>query len=79
MGEVKLLIAKGVALKPFTIASDTGFSRLLDQPQTLIDPKTPKGWVNFYRTDDYAATAYFYLDKPESNLKDLAKVEEMVG
>ena len=76
--QVKQLIAKGVRLQPITIANDTGFTRLLDQPQSLNNPKTPKGWVNFYRTDDYAATAYFYLDKPESNLKDLAKLEERV-
>ena len=76
--QIKQLIAKGVALQPITIASNTGFTRLLDQPQALTDPNPPKGWVNFYRTDNYAATAYFYLDKPESNLKELAKVEERV-
>jgi hypothetical protein len=30
---------------------------------------------NFYRSDDVSATAYFYLDKPSSNLLDLPAVE----
>jgi len=51
---------------------------LLDNPIALTDSKFPKGWINFYRIDDYSATAYFYLDKPVSNLKALAPVEERV-
>jgi len=31
--------------------------------------------TNYYRRDDVCATAYFYLDKPESNLPDLPAVE----
>jgi len=31
----------------------------------------PKGWTNFYRSDDISATAYFYLDKPVCNLPPL--------
>ena len=27
--------------------------------------------TNYYRSDDVCATAYFYLDKPESNLPEL--------
>jgi hypothetical protein len=34
-------------------------------------PGSPKGWTNFYRRDDISATAYFYLDKPSSNLPAL--------
>jgi len=33
-------------------------------------------WLNFYRSDDYAATAYFYLDRPVSNLPVLPPVGE---
>lgn len=33
-----------------------------------MDPKFPKGWTCFWRRDDVCATAYFYLDKPSSNL-----------
>ncbi|HTK22344.1 MAG TPA: glycoside hydrolase family 172 protein, partial [Mucilaginibacter sp.] len=76
--EVKAIVSKGTPLKPVTIAGDKGFTRLLDHPQELADSDFPKGWVNFYRVDDYSATAYFYLDKPESNLKELVSVEERV-
>jgi len=31
--------------------------------------------TNYYRRDDVCATAYFYLDKPESNLPELPAVE----
>jgi hypothetical protein len=31
--------------------------------------------TNFYRRDDVCATAYFYLDKPESNLPELPGLE----
>ena len=39
----------------------------------LLDPVTPKDalaqagpndWTNFYRSDDYAVTAYYYLNRP---------------
>ncbi|HJP63861.1 MAG TPA: glycoside hydrolase family 172 protein [Mucilaginibacter sp.] len=76
--EVKALVTKGVPLKPISVATDNGFTRLLDNPIALTDSKFPKGWINFYRIDDYSATAYFYLDKPVSNLKALAPVEERV-
>lgn len=32
-------------------------------------------YANFYRSDDVSSTAYFYLDKPESNLPPLQSVE----
>ena len=76
--ELKSAIAKGAKLKPVTVAGTKGFTRLLDHPQEITDSNFPNGWVNFYRIDDYSATAYFYLDKPVSNLKELAGVEERV-
>ncbi len=76
--EVKSLQAKGVALTPVTVAEAHGFTRLFEHPQSLTDSNFPKGWVNFYRVDDYSATAYFYLDRPESKLKELAPVAERI-
>jgi len=76
--EVKAIAAKGVPLIPVSVAGDHGFTRLMDKPVALTDGNFPKGWVNFYRVDDYAATAYFYLDKPVSGLKELAGVDERV-
>lgn len=41
----------------------------------ILDPNAKfKGWTNFYRSDDVSATAYFYLDKPSSNLPKLQPV-----
>jgi hypothetical protein len=77
-GEVKALQARGVSLIPVSVAGGHDFIKLLEAPKKLTDPDFPKGWVNFYRSDDYSATAYFYLDKPQSNLKDLAPVAERV-
>jgi hypothetical protein len=76
--EVKSAIAKGAQLKPVTVAGASAFTRLLDHPQAITDADFPNGWVNFYRIDDYSATAYFYLDTPVSNLKELAGVAERV-
>jgi len=76
--EVKALQAKGVALTPITVAGEHGFTRLFEHPQQLTDNNLPYSWVNFYRVDDYSATAYFYLDRPESKLKELAPVAERV-
>lgn len=33
------------------------------------------GFANFYRSDDVSATAYFYLDKPQSNLQVLPSLQ----
>ena len=37
----------------------------------LSKPGLPGGWVNFYRSDDVSAAAYFYLDRPENDLPAL--------
>jgi len=42
----------------------------------ILDPTLPEGWMNFYRSDDYSAVAFFYLDRPTSNLPQLADVEQ---
>jgi hypothetical protein len=76
--EVKAIQAKGIPLTPVTVAAAKGFSTLLANPMALTDSNFPQGWVNFYRIDDYSATAYFYLDKPESNLTELAPVAERI-
>jgi hypothetical protein len=40
----------------------------------LEDPNYPEAWTNFYRSDDLAATAYFYLDKPTNDLPPLQSI-----
>ena len=50
--------------------SRNNFQQLLTRvPQVpLSDPSLPDGHTNFYRSDDVAAVAYFYLDRPENGL-----------
>jgi hypothetical protein len=77
-GEVRRLLLNGVSLMPVSVGGEHQFLRLLETPKKITDPDFPKGWVNFYRSDDYSATAYFYLDKPEDNLKEVAPVEQRI-
>jgi len=50
--------------------------RLLDMQNVpdLFSDEFPNGATGFYRSDDVSATAYFYLDKPESDLPELPPV-----
>lgn len=51
----------------------------MEKPLKLEDPEFPDGVSsNFYRRDDVCATAYFYLDKPASNLPDIQTVDVRV-
>jgi len=54
--------------------------KLLEEknPPKLEDGNFPNGWTNFYRLDDYSATAYFYLDSPTDGLPALASRERRV-
>jgi hypothetical protein len=76
-GDVRAAQRRGARLIPVTVAADS-FYRLLETPKALSDPGFPNGWTNFYRSDDYSATAYFYLDKPVDDLKELVPVAERV-
>jgi len=70
----------GAPLIPVTIdpGSRNNFQQLLTrQPQVpLSDPSLPDGHTNFYRSDDVAAVAYFYLDRPENGLPRIAAPSE---
>ena len=72
--------AKGASLIPVSVAGDNTFIKLFDEPKqrNLEDKDFPMGWVNFYRQDDVSTTAYFYLDKPTSQLPALAPVADRV-
>jgi hypothetical protein len=73
----------GAPLIPVTIdpGSRTNFQQLLTrQPQVpLSDPSLPDGHTNFYRSDDVAAVAYFYLDRPENRLPPIAPAAQRVA
>jgi hypothetical protein len=40
----------------------------------VMDTNFPQGWTNYYREDDVSSTAYFYLDKPTSDLPGLQRL-----
>jgi hypothetical protein len=73
--------AKGANIVPVWLLGKEGNKtvqrRLLDEanPPKPEDENFPVTSTNFYRSDDVSATAYFYLDKPESNLPELASIE----
>ncbi|MBN9384687.1 MAG: DUF2961 domain-containing protein [Chitinophagaceae bacterium] len=71
-------IAKaGGRVKPVSVMTSKGLIKLLetsDYPDLFDDRFPADEWVNFYRVDDYSATAYFYLDRPESDLPALASL-----
>lgn len=52
---------------------------LLDGTAEPDIKKYGNAFCTYYRRDDVAATAYFYLDRPESNLPPLADVEERIA
>jgi hypothetical protein len=76
--DVKAIKGKGVPMIPVSVSGEHEFIMLMGRPPSLSSEDFPKGWVNFYRVDDYAATAYYYLDKPVSNLNQLAPVKERI-
>ena len=73
----------GAPLIPVTIdpGSRNNFQQLLTRvPQVpLTDPSLPDGHTNFYRSDDVAAVAYFYLNRPENGLPAIAPAAERVA
>ena len=78
--QVIALQKQGVPLIPVSIdnGQPKGFHRLMEgeQPVALEDDGVPDGWCNFWRQDDWSATAYFYLDTPNGVLPSLAPVAE---
>jgi len=81
-GAVELL-QKGMALIPVSIdtGEEGGFVRLMDgeQPVDLQSPSVPEGWCNFWRQDDWSATAYVYLDTPSGVFPPIPPVEARIA
>lgn len=71
------MIEAGVPLIPVSIQEGQIFQGLMDSipPVDLKNDNLMSGWTNFYRSDDWSSTAWFYLDKPENELPELAKTE----
>ncbi len=67
------LIDNDALLQPVT----AGRVNLLDMDPVpdIRSPDYPGGWTNFYREDDWSSVAYFYLNRPTSDLPLLPPVE----
>lgn len=77
--QIREMIKAGARVKVVSVMTDTGLIKLLNDPSfpDIFDDKFPKDqWTNFYRIDNYSATAYFYLDKPGSDLPALPPIAE---
>ena len=63
--------SNGAPFELISVDTHESFTKVLDManPLPLEDESIDaKAWCNFYRMDDWAATAYFYLDAPENSL-----------
>jgi len=75
--DVFAMVGHGVDLKPVSLGGKKGFRGLFEPGQTdALAKADPDDWLNFYRSDDYASTAYFYLDRPADDLAPLAAVAD---
>jgi hypothetical protein len=68
---------KNVKLIPVTVHQAPVMIQIYKKDSTvnLEDPELPNAWTNFYRSDDYASVAYFYLDNPRNDLPLLQPAE----
>jgi hypothetical protein len=80
-GRVIELQKQNVNLVPVTIHNAPVMIQIYKKDSTvnLEDPKLPEAWTNFYRSDDMAATAYFYLDRPANNLPLIQPLQVRTG
>jgi hypothetical protein len=67
----------GAPLIPLSIQEGQTFMGLMDSvpPVDLKNDDLMDGWTNFYRSDDWSSTAYFYLDKPVNKLPEMPDSE----
>jgi hypothetical protein len=69
---------RGAKFIPVTVKMPKQTIKIFDQenPWKLEDLRIPNdAWCNYYRQDDLAACAYFYLGSPTNNLPRLPKAE----
>lgn len=76
--DVMALQHKGVPLQLVSASGVAGFRGAFDNHKSDIKEGDAQDWVNFYRSDDYAATAYFYLDRAGSDLPELAPLAQRI-
>lgn len=74
------LQAAGIPLIPVEVIGNKAKLHPLYEPGQTADlsdesiPGEPNSWVNYYRSDDVSAIAFFYLDQPGNNLGKLQPV-----
>jgi len=71
--EVAQMIKNNVPLIPVSTDGD-GYTNIFESGE----PISETGWANYYRSEDCAATAWFYLDKAESNLPAIISIEDRI-
>jgi hypothetical protein len=77
--KIRAIAKAGGKIKPVSVMTQQGLVKLLEEPAypDVTDDRFPADeWVNFYRVDNYSATAYFYLNTPENNLPPLAPLAQ---
>ena len=73
--QVKELMAKNIPLIPVTCDEEgKEFHFLYKTDKPIPD----SGWINFYRSDDFASITWFYLDKNETPLPAIAPLSQRV-
>lgn len=77
--ELLELQAQGVPVEIISVDTPGKFIKAFDQNPPLKLADAPDNWCNFFRSDDWCATAYFYLDRPENGLPPLADVQQRIA
>ena len=80
-GVISMISNNVVKIKPISVCPpEGGLIKLLelDPVPQITDKDFPKGFVSYYREDDYCATALFYLKSPTNNLPPLAPLEKRI-
>lgn len=77
IAEARLMEKAGAPMQAVGVDGER-FTRLLDDANAppLADAKFPKGWVLYRRSDDWCATAFFYLDRPVDELTPMGPMTE---
>jgi len=71
------LQGQNVDLIPITVHEAPNMIQIhkKDSAVNLENPDLPNAWTNFYRSDDFASTAYYYLDSPHNELPEIQSIE----
>ena len=72
--DIRRLIANGASLDIVTCDTDGELEHLY-KTGFILPPDKDTGWYNFYRQDNFESVAYFYYDKPVSDLPVLPDAE----